>query len=93
MSSRASNVFSIQSMQVVYGYLKGCRVIEKEGFDEFKHRLRRDGEDVLKELPWIGDTRKYQLAREIGLLSAFGLDAWLVRCARACIKDEPHVKP
>ena len=71
LSSRASNVFSIQSMQVVHGYLQGCRDIEKEGFEEFKHRLDMNGVNVLKKLPWIGDTRKYQLAREIGLSSAF----------------------
>ena len=65
-------------------FLKGCKMIAKEGFDGFKSRLREGGMDVLKELPWIGDETKHHLAMNIGLEDTAKPDIWLKRCAEAC---------
>lgn len=68
------------------GFIDGCRRIHKEGFDAFKQRIADAGDagaDVLEELPWIGPTTKYHLAKNIGFNTAKP-DIWLVRCAEAC---------
>lgn len=65
-------------------FLKGCKMIAREGFDGFKSRLREGGMDVLKELPYIKDVTKYHLAMDIGLQDTAKPDRWLQKCAEAC---------
>ena len=80
----------IQNKLKADNFLKGCKMISREGFDGFKSRLRAGGMDVLKELPWIGDVTKYHLAMNIGLQDTAKPDVWLKSCAEACstIVDE-----
>ena len=66
------------------GFLKGAKMVHGEGWDGFKKRLKREGPDVLKELPWIGDTSKQQLAQYIGLADTPQESLHLRRCAEHC---------
>ena len=66
------------------GILKGAKMVHKEGWVEFKKRLKREGMDMLKELPWIGDTNKKELANYIGLADTVKPDVHLMRCAEYC---------
>ena len=66
------------------GFLKGARMIHEEGWKNFKARLGTEGSDVLTKLPYIGDTNKYQLVKNIGLEDTAKPDVHLVRCAEEC---------
>ena len=48
-------------------FLKGAKMIANEGFETYKKRLKKEGIDVLEELPDIDSTTKSRLARNIGL--------------------------
>lgn len=61
------------------GFLEGAKKIHEEGFSDFKKRLRKDGIDVLCELPYIGDITKKHLAKNIGLSDLAKDDIWLER--------------
>jgi len=65
-------------------FLEGSKLIANEGFSNFKNRLRRDGVDVLEELPGIGPITKFHLAKNIGLVDEAKPDIWLVRAADIC---------
>ena len=84
-----SDVFRGYHREMALGYVRGCRQIEQDGFDNFKERLleqkdrrsrrsltarnartRKQGLDILEELPWIGTVRKHYLAKAIGLSGA-----------------------
>ena len=66
------------------GILKGAKMVHGEGWREFKKRLKREGPDMLKELPFIGDTLKQQLAQYIGLADTPQESLHLRRCAEHC---------
>ena len=66
------------------GFLKGAKMVHREGWDGFKKRLKREGPDVLKELPFIGDTLKQQVAQYIGLADTPQESLHLRRCAEHC---------
>ena len=74
----------IQNKLKADNFLKGCKMIAREGFDGFKSRVSEGGMDVLQELPWIGDVTKYHLAMNIGLQDTAKPDVWLKRCAESC---------
>jgi hypothetical protein len=64
------------------GFVRGARQIRKEGFGDFKARVKKDGMDVLRELPFIGPVTQKHLARNIGLNDVSKDDVWLVRIAQ-----------
>ena len=74
----------IRNKRKADGFLKGCRMIAREGFDAFKDRLKRERLDVLEALPGIGPVTKHHLAKNIGLQDTAKPDVWLVRCADEC---------
>ena len=65
-------------------FLTGSKSIAKEGFSEFKKRLKVEGVDMLEKLPGIGPVTKFHLAKNIGLIDVAKPDIWLVRAAEAC---------
>jgi hypothetical protein len=65
-------------------FLAGAKAIADEGFGPFKHRLRREGLDVLEELPGLGPITKFHLAKNIGLADLPKPDIWLERVAKLC---------
>ena len=65
-------------------FLKGARMVHKEGWEKFKKRLKKDGMDVLKELPWVSDTNKHNIAKNIGLEDTAKPDVHLKHCADEC---------
>ena len=65
-------------------FLKGSKIIAKEGFSAFKKRLQNAGIDMLDELPGIGPITKFHLAKNIGLADEAKPDVWLCRAADAC---------
>lgn len=68
-------------------FLRGCRLIYDEGFDNFKTRLSNEGIDTLEELGGIGKVVKYHLAKNIGLADCAKPDIWMVRIADYCNGD------
>ncbi len=62
----------------------GAKILHREGFKSFKRRMRRDGIDVLEELPGIGRITKFHLAKNIGLADVAKPDIWLARAAELC---------
>jgi hypothetical protein len=86
-----SKMSSIKSVLKVFNnerkancFLKGSKLIVKEGFSSFKKRIKEQGVDTLEELPGIGPITKFHLAKNIGLVDAAKPDIWLVRSADAC---------
>ena len=69
------------------GFLKGAKLVHKEGWSDFKARLEEDGLDALKVLPWIKDVTKYHLAKNIGLVDAAKPDVHLKWCAEHCAAE------
>lgn len=65
-------------------FLKGSKMIADEGFPAFKKRLKKEGLDMLEQLPGIGPITKYHLAKNIGLADEAKPDIWLVRAAESC---------
>lgn len=65
-------------------FLKGSKLIAKEGFSAFKRRLQKEGIDMLEQLPGIGPITKYHLAKNIGLADEAKPDIWLERAADKC---------
>jgi len=63
-------------------FLKGVKQIYREGFPNFKARLRSHGMVILQELPYIGKITQKLLARNIGLLDVSKDDIWLRRLAQ-----------
>ena len=78
------DVFPIKNHWKMTGFLKGAKAIAREGFYDFKKRLKDGGKDVLEDLPGIGPKTKKHLAMIIGLEDTAKDDVWLVRCADAC---------
>jgi len=64
-------------------FAKGSKIIAEEGFSAFKKRLKKEGVDMLEQLPGIGPITKYHLAKNIGLIDEAKPDIWLVRAAEA----------
>jgi 3-methyladenine DNA glycosylase Tag len=64
-------------------FLNGSKAISTEGFSAFKKRLKKEGVDMLEQLPGIGPITKYHLAKNIGLVDEAKPDIWLVRAAEA----------
>jgi hypothetical protein len=61
------------------GFLEGAKNIHKEGFINFKKRLRKGGIDILCDLPYIGKITKKHLAKKIGFMDIAKDDVWLER--------------
>ena len=66
------------------GFLKGAKIVRREGWGAFKARVQQEGMDALKILPWIKDTTKRHLAKNIGLADVPKDDRHLKRCADHC---------
>lgn len=65
-------------------FLKGAKMIADEGFETYKKRLKKEGIDILEELPDIDSTTKSRLAWNIGFTDMAKPDKWLERAARKC---------
>ncbi len=65
-------------------FLDGSKAIAQEGFSNFKKRLRKEGIDMLEELPGIGPITKLQIAKNIGYVDEAKPDIWLERAADFC---------
>ena len=86
-----SKMTSIQPVLKVFSnerkancFLKGAKMIAKEGFGTYKKRLKKGGIDALEELPGIGKKVKFLLAKNIGLADTAKSDGWLERAADKC---------
>lgn len=89
--NRLSRMRSIKPVLAVFNntrkaesFLSGSKLIAKEGYINFKRRLRKGGVDILTELPGIGPITKDHLAKNIGLADVAKADVWLVRAASFC---------
>jgi hypothetical protein len=73
---------AINNRKKAWGVVKGCRLIQKQGFEAFKAKLKACGMNALTVLPFIKAVTKKHLARNIGLLSVAKDDVLLVRLAK-----------
>jgi 3-methyladenine DNA glycosylase Tag len=64
------------------GFVKGAKLIQAEGYENFKARVTASGMDGLRVLPFIKDITKQHLARNIGLADTYKEDVHLQRLAR-----------
>ena len=65
-------------------FLKGAKIVHKEGWRGFKAHVKKNGMDALEELPGIGPIAKKHLAKNIGLADVAKDDVHLERCAKIC---------
>ena len=84
MSNPRREDLPIRHTKKANGFLRGAKLVHKEGWNNFKVRLEREGIDALQVLPWIGDGKKYHLAKSIGLADVANPDPNLVWCANHC---------
>lgn len=65
--------------------LRGARLINKEGFSNFKKRilaLEKQVPEALDKLPGVGEINRNQLARDIGLMDVAKGDVWLQKLTK-----------
>ncbi len=65
-------------------FLKGCRMINAEGWPAFRERVVERGRSALVELPWIGPATGQHLALILGIEDTEKADTWIIQCANAC---------
>lgn len=82
MNSVRSALSVINHKLKAESFLKGAKQIYREGFSNFKARLRNNGIDTLKELPYIAEITRKHLARNIGLMDVAKDDIRLTRLAK-----------
>lgn len=54
MDSIDASLLPIRNQRKADAFIKGCKLIASEGWDEFKERLRDRGRAALMELPFMG---------------------------------------
>lgn len=70
-------------------FIRGVRLIDQEGFSNFKKRILKNGMEALQELPGIGEITKKHLARNIGLSDVAKNDVHIQRLIKLFeAKDE-----
>ena len=74
----------IKNRKKADNFLKGAKMVHREGWGEFKKRLKRERMDMLEELDGIGPVLKKELAKQIGLEDTAKDDVHLRRCAEHC---------
>lgn len=74
----------IRNQRKADAFLKGCKLIEKEGWRKFKKRILRDGMEVLGELPFLGPAKRQLMAKTLGIADTEKADTWMEQCAVAC---------
>ena len=79
-----ARVLPIRNQRKADAFLRGCRLIQTEGWKRFKRRLSRGGRSVLWELPWMGPATTQHMALVLGLEDTEKCDTWLKQCATAC---------
>lgn len=65
-------------------FLKGAKIVRRDGWSAFKAHVQQEGMDALKVLPWIKDVTKKHLAKNIGLEDVAKDDRHLKWCADHC---------
>jgi hypothetical protein len=80
---RKSALNHFNNSRKISAIVTAAQAIDKEGFEHFKSRVERDPIEVLQELPYIGPTTSYHLAKNIGFQVAKP-DVHLTRIMNAC---------
>ena len=74
----------IRNQRKADAFLKGCKLIEKEGWRAFKRQILRDGTDALAGLPFLGPANTQLMALALGIADTEKADTWMKQCAEAC---------
>lgn len=80
--SRALEI--VESEKKAFALIRGCRMVQNEGFSRFKQRLRDDGAHVLHELPGIGCSNADALGNSMGINVQPNSEVWISQAAREC---------
>ena len=84
MDSINAKLLPIRNQRKADAFLRGCSLIQAEGWKCFKRRVSTGGRTVLRELPWIGPATSQHMALVLGLEDTEKCDTWLKQCAAAC---------
>lgn len=77
----------IKNTRKAAAFLEGVKQVHGEGWKHFKKRLKQEGVEMLKELPWIKDITKDHLAKDIGFVDTAKSDRHLTWYAEQCSTD------
>ena len=84
MESVDADVLPIRNQRKADAFLKGCKMIHSEGWENLKQRLKEVGSTGLEELPWIGPATKQHMALVLGIEDTEKCDTWIKQCANSC---------
>lgn len=77
----------IKNTQRATNFTEGTKKVHREGWKDFKRRLKAEGMEMLAELDGIGNITKYHLAKDIGLIDTAKPDRILRWYAQQCSTD------
>ena len=84
MKSVPTAKLPIKNTRKATAFWEGAKQVHREGWKDFKKRLKQEGVEMLKELPGIGDITKDHLAKDIGLVDTAKPDRHLTWYAEQC---------
>ena len=84
MDSIDATTLPIRNQRKADAFLNGCKLIHREGWDDFKERLRERGRAALMELPFMGPATSQHMALALGIEDTEKADTWIKQCAAAC---------
>lgn len=84
MESIDASTLPIRNQRKADAFLKGCKLIHREGWVDFKERLHERGRMALMELPFMGPATSQHMALALGIEDTEKADTWIKQCAAAC---------
>ena len=84
MRSIDATTLPIRNQRKADAFVKGCKLIRDEGWQDFKARVRERGRAALMELPFMGPATSQHMALTLGIEDTEKADTWLKQCAAAC---------
>lgn len=84
MESIDAQTLPIRNQRKADAFLKGCRLIHREGWPAFKRRLQERRRAALRELPYMGTATSRHMALALGIEDTEKPDTWIRQCAAEC---------
>ena len=84
MESIDAQTLPIRHQWKADAFLKGCRLIHREGWPAFRRRLQERQRAALRELPFMGHATSRHMALALGIEDTEKPDTWIRQCAAEC---------
>ena len=84
MESIDAQTLPVRNQRKADAFLKGCRLIHREGWNAFKERLQARRRSALRELPFMGPATSQHMALALGIEDTEKADTWIRQCAEQC---------